>query len=231
MKKAQTATTNAVTNVPKRSSIISKWAAPFAAKQRNPIDQDIRLDEPFRQYAPGDNIKGAVHVTVLKPLRITHLVLRLHGFVKVSNRAKVPGEKISYNESLSTSSSGSGRRGTEYFGNGFARIFEDEAILCGEGRLHGQYQFCFEMSLPSKGIPSSIDVSIQPLRSLVKPVLIPSLPVRTWDDSLFHQLDNNKTHDNNPGFCTAFQIACSGDYRYRMRQKARTNRDLDGGDS
>ena len=165
MTKAQAIISNAVTNGSKRSSIISKCVAPFAAKQRSPIEQDIRLDEPFRQYAPGDQIKGAIHLTVIKPIRITHLAVRLHGLVKVSNRAKVPGESISYDESLSTSSNGIGRRGTEYFGNGFARIFEDEAILCGEGRLHGQYQFRFETSLPFKSIPSSIDVRYGILRS------------------------------------------------------------------
>lgn len=55
---------------------------------------------------------------------------------------------------------GRGKRGMEYYGNGFASIFEDELVLCGEGRLNvGIYAFKFELELPCAGIPSSIDVS------------------------------------------------------------------------
>lgn len=147
----QTRTTN--------SSLLARCTAPFATKQRNLLEQDIRLDEPFRQYSSGDAVKGAVHMNVAKAQRITHLVIRLHGFVKVMNRAKLPGESISYDEALMASGKGRGRRGIEYFGNGFARLFEDEIVLCGEGRVMGQYEFRFEMVLPSKAMPSGIDVS------------------------------------------------------------------------
>lgn len=98
-------------------------------------------------------------MNVAKSQRMTHLVIRLHGFVKVTNRAKLPGESISYDEALMASGKGRGKRGLEYFGNGFARLFEDEVVLCGEGRVLGQYEFRFEMVLPSKGMPSGIDVS------------------------------------------------------------------------
>lgn len=140
-----------------QSSLLARCTAPFASKQRNSLEQDVRLDEPFRQFTSGDTVKGAVHMNVAKSQRITHLVLRLHGFVKVTNRAKLPGESISYDEALMASGKGRGRRGLEYFGNGFARLFEDEVVLCGEGRVLGQYEFRFEMVLPSKGMPSSID--------------------------------------------------------------------------
>ena len=144
----------------KYPSFLAKCTAPFASKQRNPLEQDIRLDEPFRQYYSGEIVKGAVHLNVTKPQRITHLVIRLHGFVKVANRAKLPGESISYDEALMALEKGrEGRRGIEYFGNGFARLFEDETVLCGEGRVSGQYEFRFEMVLPSKGLPTGIDVS------------------------------------------------------------------------
>ena len=143
----------------KQSSLLARCSAPFASKQRNPLEQDIRLDEPFRQYSSGDTIKGAIHMNVAKSQRITHLVIRLHGFVKVTNRAKLPGESISYDEALMALGKGRGRRGIEYFGNGFARLFEDEIVLCGEGRVLGQYEFRFEMVLPSKSMPSGIDVS------------------------------------------------------------------------
>ena len=123
------------------------------------MEQDIRLHDPFRQYAPGEVVKGAVFLSFAKPLRITHLVLRLHGFVKVLGRAKLPGEEIRYDEKFFSAGWGKGRRGMEYFGDGFAQLFEEENILCGEGRVLGQYEFHFEMVLPSRGLPSSIDVS------------------------------------------------------------------------
>ncbi|KAL6716484.1 ph-response sensor protein [Lecanora helva] len=140
-----------------RSSFLAKCTAPFVAKQRSQVEQEIRLDEPFRQYAPGDSVKGAIHLTIAKATRITHLVIRLHGFVKVFNRAKLPGEEITYDENLLSSNNGKGRRGTEYFGNGYARLFEDEEVLCGEGRVLGRYEFRFDMVLPPKNMPSSID--------------------------------------------------------------------------
>lgn len=150
----------------KHASLLAKCTAPFHSKQRNPLEQDIRLDEPFRQYSSGDAVKGAVHMNVAKSQRITHLVIRLHGFVKVSNRAKLPGESISYDEALMALEKGRGRRGIEYFGNGFARLFEKEIVLCGEGRVVGQYEFRFEILLPSKGMPSGIDVSTNALPRL-----------------------------------------------------------------
>lgn len=158
MTAAETATRTAKARASlKSASFITKLAAPIFSKQRSPIEQEIRLDEPFRQFFPGDAVKGAVHLNITKPMRITHLVIRLHGFVKVINSAKLPGESISYDESLLNSSRG---RGIEYFGNGFARLFEDDSILCGDGRVAGQYKFGFELALPTKDIPSSIDVSL-----------------------------------------------------------------------
>lgn len=147
----------------KYPSLLARCGAPFASKQRSSLEQDIQLDEPFRQYYSGDTVKGAVHMNVAKSQRITHLVIRLHGFVKVSNRAKLPGESISYEEALMALEKGRGRRGIEYFGNGFARLFEDETVLCGEGRVLGQYEFHFEMVLPAKGLPSAVDVSTNAL--------------------------------------------------------------------
>ena len=141
-------------------TFISRVTAPFASKQRSPVELEIHLDEPFRQYFCGDTVKGAAVLSTTKASRITHLVIRLHGFVKVVNNARLPGETIPYDENLLTSMRR--RKGIEYFGNGFARLFEDEHILCGDGRVSGVYQFRFELDLPSKGIPSSIDVSLNP---------------------------------------------------------------------
>ena len=159
MKASQNIKTEPSQKSEKHSSFLARWTTPFASKQRTPLEQDIRLDEPFRLYYSGETVKGVVHMNVAKSLRITHLVMRLHGFVKVANRAKLPGESISYDEATVALGKGRGRRGIEYFGDGFARLFEDEVVLCGEGRVLGQYEFGFEMVLPSKGLPSGVDVS------------------------------------------------------------------------
>lgn len=156
MTKAQTAT---ITKKQTRhSSLFAKCTAPFVSKQHSHVDQEILVDEPFRQYYPGDIVRGAIRLNVAKPLRITHLTLRLHGFVKVINRAKLPGEEIKYDEKLFVAGMGKGRRGIEYFGNGFAQLFDEEIVLCGAGCVSGKYEFKFDLALPSKGMPSSINV-------------------------------------------------------------------------
>lgn len=96
-------------------------------------------------------------MTVTKPLRITHLAVSLHGFVKVFNNAKQPGESV-YPDGVLLGGR-IGKRGSEYFGNGFASLFENEIILCGEGRLEaGKFEFEFDLEIPSRGLPSSISV-------------------------------------------------------------------------
>ena len=144
----------------KSSSLIAKCTAPFTSKQSSHVEQEILLDEPYRQFFPGDIVKGAVHLNFPKAIRITHLVLRLHAFVKVISRAKLPGEEIRYDEKFLTAGRGRGRRGMEYYGDGFAKLFEEENVLCGEGRVERKYEFHFEMVLPSRGLPSSINVSL-----------------------------------------------------------------------
>ena len=147
-------------------ALFTRLTGSFIQTQNLQIRQDIVLDEPFKQYTPGDSVKGSVRLQVAKAVRVTHLVVRLHGFVKVVNRSKLPGEPILYDEHLLNSTSG--RRGGEYFGNGFARLFEDEQVLCGDGKLSGDYAFEFELLLPRKGVPSSIDVSF--LNDLIIPL-------------------------------------------------------------
>ena len=139
-----------------RSSLLNRLTGSLTPRQTPQIKHDIELDEPFKCFGPGDSIKGAVHIDIAKIIRATHLVIRLHGFVKVVTHSRLPGEPIPYEENLLNSSRG--RRGGEYFGNGFAKLFEDESVLCGDGRLAGKYVFRFELLLPRSGIPSSIDV-------------------------------------------------------------------------
>ena len=143
-------------------------------------------------------------MNVVKSQRITHLVIRLHGFVKVMSRAKLPGESISYDEALTASGKGRGKRGLEYFGNGFARLFEDEVVLCGEGRVLGQYEFHFEMVLPSNGMPSGIDVSNSVLPRLqvrnTNRLTRRRLTVRTWYYILPTHVDSDAPHEHRTNF-------------------------------
>lgn len=141
-------------------SLLSRIKSPLQSKARNFTDFYIQPDDPHRQYTPGDIISGSVILKVVKPLRITHLVISLHGFAQVFKNPNSPGD--SYKNYATTIGSGKGTKGTpkggSYFGNGFASLFDDEAVLCGEGRLgEGVYHFNFELEFPAKGLPSSID--------------------------------------------------------------------------
>lgn len=139
-------------------SLINRIASPFKSKTRHVSDFHIQTDEPHRHFSPGDIVKGSVFLTVHKPVRITHIVICLRGFVKVYKTAIAPGEGIAKDGGFP--GTGRGKRGTEYLGNGFISLFEDEVVLCGDGRLDvGLYTFRFELEFPSSGLPSSIDVS------------------------------------------------------------------------
>ena len=83
-----------------------------------------------------------------------------------------------------------GKKYGEYFGNGFASLFEDEVILCGDGKLaEGTYQFNFELEFPDRDLPSSIDVCSK----------LPSTgtwltePVRTGNDYIHGHSNTNPT--------------------------------------
>ena len=146
------------------TTFFSKVATPFTSRKRNLAEFFIETDEPYRQYSPADKVKGCVNIKAEKAVNITHLVICLHGFVKVYSNARVPGQSVPRDGTLLGTGSGSSKKGAEYFGNGFASLFEDEVVLCGQGRLlPGAYKFRFELELPSKGLPTSIDV-----RSLYK---------------------------------------------------------------
>jgi len=139
-------------------SLLARLRAPLQSKTRNFTEFYIQPDDPHRQYAPGDIISGSVIIKVVKPLRITHLVVSLHGYAQVFKNPNSPGD--AYKNYSTTVGSGKGKKTGSYFGNGFVSLFEDEAVLCGEGRLgEGVYHFNFELDFPSKGLPSSIEVS------------------------------------------------------------------------
>ncbi|KAJ4411211.1 ph-response sensor protein [Didymella pomorum] len=137
-------------------SFLSRLKSPLSSKSRNFTDFYIQSDDPHRQYVPGDIISGTVIVKVVKPLRITHLVVSLHGYAQVFKNPNAPGD--AYKNYSATVGSGRGKKQGSYFGNGFVSLFEDEVVLCGEGKLaEGVYHFNFDLEFPSKGLPSSID--------------------------------------------------------------------------
>jgi hypothetical protein len=139
-----------------RTSLLSKFRSQLGQRNRGITDFYIEPDDPWRSYFPGDVVKGTVVLTVVRPVRITHLVISLHGIVKVFKNNVPAGETPPDVGSLGP---GRGRRGAEYLGNGVATLFEDEVVLCGEGRLkEGIYKFRFEMSFPPYALPSSITV-------------------------------------------------------------------------
>lgn len=140
----------------KNRSLFSKFTAPFSNRNRNISEFYVQPDDPWKTYSPGDVVKGSVVLTVVKPLRITHLVVCLHGYVKVFKNPVASGDGAEDSGYLGT---GRGRRGGEYFGNGFASLFEDEVVLCGDGRLkEGIYKFNFELEFPQDNLPTSINV-------------------------------------------------------------------------
>lgn len=142
---------------PSNRRIFSRITSPFATSTRSITDFSVHTDHEHKKYWPGDIVTGYVRLKVIKPIRITHMVVCLHGFVQVYKTPGSPGESFRANSAyLGT---GRGKKSGEYFGNGFASLFEDEEVLCGDGRLaESEYQFNFELEFPKRGLPSSIDV-------------------------------------------------------------------------
>lgn len=144
-------------SLPKIQSMLSRLTTSFTPKKRNLAEFYVQAKEPHRQYSPGDRVEGSVVVALTKPVRISHLVVCLHGFVKVFNSERAPGQSVSCDRG--PLGGGVGKRGSEYFGNGFASLFENEIVLCGEGRLEvGSFEFQFDLELPSSRLPSSLNV-------------------------------------------------------------------------
>lgn len=139
-------------------SFFSRLTLPLRSRTRYIADFHIRPAEPHRKYGAGDQVQGAVVLTVVKPVRITHLVVSLYGYMRVS---KGPG--LSANEPVidpaevpTTASRISRQKSTS---TGCVKLFQDEQTLSGDGRLEpGRYEFNFNLLFPSDGLPSSIDV-------------------------------------------------------------------------
>ncbi|KAJ0380623.1 hypothetical protein COL26b_000908 [Colletotrichum chrysophilum] len=126
-------------------SFFSRFALPIRSRTRNLADFHVRPDDPHRQYSAGDHVRGAVVLTVVKPVRITHLTVTLHGYVRVHKGPAVSEPPVA-NPALS------GRSSAQYHGNGHASLFQDEQVLSGEGRLEAsKYEFNFDLVFPEKG--------------------------------------------------------------------------------
>lgn len=127
---------------------------PLHRRNRNVADFHIRPEEPYKKYSVGEHVRGAVILVIVKPVRITHLVVSLHGYVRV-RKDPATGSKA---QNAITLPHGSSTR-PRYHGNGFTTLFQDEQVLSGDGRLEpGKYEFGFDLVFPEKGLPSSIDV-------------------------------------------------------------------------
>lgn len=132
-------------------SFFSRFSLPGRTRPRHIADFHISPSDPHRQYAAGDKVYGSVVVTVVKPIRITHLTVSLHGYVR-AYRGPAIADRETTNPVLTGVSS------AQYHGNGHASLFQDEQVLAGEGRLEvSKYEFRFELQFPEKGLPSSID--------------------------------------------------------------------------
>ena len=190
----RTSTLTADTAASRPTSFLSKVSTTFNSRKRNLAEFCIETDEPYRQYSPGDIVKGCVNIKVDKAINITHLVVCLHGYVKVFNTARVPGQSVPRDGAPVGTGNQTGKKGAEYFGNGFASLFENEVALCGQGRLlPGKYQFKFELELPSTGMPTSIDVGSYWTH--------PSIPltvslVRARNNLLHAHVDTHQTYYN-----------------------------------
>ncbi|KAI0164684.1 hypothetical protein GGR57DRAFT_450189 [Xylariaceae sp. FL1272] len=138
----------------KRASLFSRIASPFRSRSRNLPDFHVRLKEPHRQYSAGDRVQGSIVLSVIKPFRITHLTVALHGHVCAFKNAGAATRALPFSSALTPHAGHSFR----YHGNGHASLFHDEIVLCGEGRLQpSKWEFQFDLQFPDIDLPSSID--------------------------------------------------------------------------
>ncbi|KAF5616741.1 pH-response regulator palF RIM8 [Fusarium sp. NRRL 52700] len=169
-----TASTTSSTRPRFLSRLSLPLSLPLRNRNRNITDFHIRAEEPHRRYSAGENVRGAVVIVVVKPVRITHLTVSLHGYVRV---LKDPTSITKAQGSIVLPQNGDSAR-PRYHGNGLASLFQDEQVLSGEGRLEpGRYEFGFDLVFPDKGLPSSIDfergtVSYMVTATLTRPTSI-----------------------------------------------------------
>lgn len=138
----------------KKSALLTKLSTalnrirPPRSTRKVISDFYIRLDEPHREYSPGDLVKGSVILETEKDLRVTHLVVNLVGRVDLYGVVTYKvGKQVSVNYA-----------GPVEFEGGII-LCRDQQVLCGEGRIvPGVYEFKFVMELTGKKLPSSLNV-------------------------------------------------------------------------
>ncbi|KAM5356006.1 hypothetical protein ACJ41O_002652 [Fusarium nematophilum] len=153
-----TSPTASTTSSTRRPSFLSRLSLPLSlplrSRNRNVADFHIRSEEPHRRYSAGDHVRGSVVLVIVKPVRITHLTVSLHGYVRV---LKDPATIAKAQGTMVMPQNGDSAR-PRYHGSGLASLFQDEQVLSGEGRIEpGKYEFGFNLVFPEKGLPSSID--------------------------------------------------------------------------
>ncbi|KAK0734051.1 hypothetical protein B0T26DRAFT_633002 [Lasiosphaeria miniovina] len=173
---AQVSTSASLEETSTTRSLLSRFGLlPLRARARNVADFHIRPAEPHRKYGAGDHVQGAVILTVVKPVRITHLTVALHGYVRVYKNPNGSANDPVINPAEAPAAARHGTR-LKYLGNGYASLFQDEQVLSSDGRLEpGRYEFNFDLLFPSKGLPSSIDrgtISYMITATLTRPTSI-----------------------------------------------------------
>ncbi len=179
-------------------SISTRLSSLINKKTGHIIEHRIELVDAHRQYGPGDTVSGKVILNVAKFLGVTHIVVCLYGYVQVFKHGSKPqaGPRNRGNRILS------GKRGrrwvSEYYGDGYASLFEEEIVLCGEGRLDAKpYHFQFSVDFPSTmSLPTSIDVgyTTRILCWMAESNIHTANTVRKRHNLLRHFINNNATH-------------------------------------
>ena len=142
-------------------SVSNKLSSYLPSRSAHVSAFSIELDEPYRQYGPGDTVRGSVILDVGRPLGVTHIVICLYGYVEVFKNHQKSSRGHRRNNVGRVANGTSKRWVAEYYGDGFASLFEEEIVLCGEGRLDPKlYHFRFEIDFPAETekLPTSIDV-------------------------------------------------------------------------
>ncbi|KKF94621.1 pH-response regulator protein palF/rim-8 [Ceratocystis platani] len=130
--------------------LFSRFRLPFKSISRTLTDFHIMPKEPYKVHTSGDVIEGWVVLVIEKPIRITHLTVALHGYVRVFKTTAAVRETVA--PPLGQLDS------PRNHGNGYASLFQDEQVLSGEGKLdRGRYRFGFRLLFPNRTLPSSID--------------------------------------------------------------------------
>ncbi|KAI5861701.1 hypothetical protein GGS23DRAFT_598116 [Durotheca rogersii] len=177
---------------PSRPSFFSRLTSPLRSRTRNLADFHIRLHEPHRQYSAGEHVRGHVILSVVKPIRITHLTVSLHGYVRVYKHAGAAAQLSPVNPAIISHERS---RNVRYYGNGLASLFQDEQVLCGEGRLKPtRFEFEFDLIFPPKALPSSIDfergtISYMVTATLTRPTSIAATSSCETKVSLVEKVD------------------------------------------